>query len=210
MNVKTFAGMKYMPLRDLFQSIEETPKQYDLLITTGGTDPFHVSLKLLEEILSKKTFDEFSICVILGRFNEDEELIRELIVKHNAKSPKTKITVLKNINNMKEIMCASKFAVSSGGTTVYELMACGVPFVCFGFSDDQVLFGERLGQHGNAFWGGDIRNNSCFTLDLLNSVEKLISLPAHEIKQLKEKNQNIVDGKGAARIADILISLEKK
>ena len=206
-DVSVFAGMKYMPLREAFHEIKPSKKEFDLLITTGGTDPHHVTLKLLESIGGKKALNDLSVCVILGRFNEDEEQIRELIARLKSNGREGQITIFRNVTNMKELMCASKLAITSGGTTVYELMACGVPFVCFGFSDDQKVFGERLSKHGNAFWGGDVRGKKEFVSDLMQAFEKLLALPAEEFQRMKDNNQRLVDGKGAERIAKLLISI---
>ena len=104
-------------------------------------------------------------------------------------------------------MHASRCALTSGGTTVYELMACGVPFICIGFSDDQVFFGRRLDAHGNAIWAGDAREDEGFIQNLLKTVLKFTQKSDLELGEISLKNKKTVDGKGALRIAEILKEL---
>ena len=114
---------------------------------------------------------------------------------------------MQNINNMPEIMHASRSALTSGGTTVYELMACGVPFICIGFSDDQVFFGKRLDAHGNAIWAGDAREEGDFFKNLQDTVLAFTQKSDLELGEISSKNKKTVDGNGALRIAQILKEL---
>ena len=198
---KVYSGMQYMPLQEKFCNAKtyQTEKTYDLLITTGGSDPHHISLKLLQRIVYDSFFHNQKICVVLGKMNKDKEAIEALT------SELSNITILQNISNMEEIMCHSAYAITAAGTTVYELMACGVAFVCFGFSEDQKYFGERLAEHGNALWAGDVRQNVDHTvLNMINTIKELQNMEIDKRKQMIQNNQNLIDGYGAKRIAEII------
>ena len=49
------------------------------------------------------------------------------------------IKIHKNITNMSDYMRGCEMAVSAGGTTLFELCACGIPTVCFSFAENQML-----------------------------------------------------------------------
>lgn len=201
--VSVYAGMQYVPLREEFVcEHEKIEKIYDFLITTGGSDTYHVTWRLLQGMLTKPWFSKKSFCIVLGAMNKDDREIKELCNDYSN------ITVLQNINNMNEVMCQSRCAVTAGGTTVYELMASGIPFVCFGFSDDQVYFGKRLEKKGVCFWAGDARKSTENVVrQIILSIEKMDSQSAIEKYSVIVRNKNLVDGKGAARIADSIIDL---
>lgn len=201
--VKVYSGMKYMPLRECFeqQPLSEE-KKYKILITTGGSDTYHITLNLLKTLIQDETVAKEPICAVLGKMNTDKAEIEELVKNYSN------ITVLQNISNMDEVMRQSENAVTAGGTSVYELMASGVPFVCFGFSDDQKYFGERLEEHGNALWAGDARE--C-VLQLVSNLKcqlmELIQMDLKERQALITKNRSLLDGQGAKRIAEILVEM---
>lgn len=202
-HVKVYSGMKYMPLRDAFeQTSSDSMKKYELLITTGGSDTYHITQKLLQALIENPVFQKKLICAVLGKMNTDKEEIDRISQEHSN------ITVLQNISNMDEVMRQCRYAVTAGGTSVYELMASGVPFVCFGFSDDQKYFGERLEEYGNALWAGDAREGvDALVSKLLDSLEKMSKMDCESEQALIQRNRALIDGKGAARIADIIIDL---
>ncbi len=203
-DVATYAGMQYVPLREAFEKKTEDARGYELMITTGGSDTYHVTLKVLKKLLQHPFRKEQQICIVMGRMNTDAEEILRLT------EPFENITVLQNISNMDEIMRQSKYAISACGTSIFELMASGVAFVCFGFSDDQVYFGERLEKFGNALWAGDAREDAEHVTDvLLEKLEELRSRSQEEIRQLTDGNRTLTDGRGASRIAQIIKDLDR-
>lgn len=200
-STKVYSGMKYMPLREGFACSQKRPV-YDLLITTGGSDPYHVTLDLLKKIESSDFIKNKKICAVLGRMNPDAEEIKKKY------SDNENITVLWNISNMNEIIAQSRFGVTAGGTTVYELMAGGVLYVCFAFSDDQDIFGKKLEEHGHCKYAGDVRVDKEETeVRILNTLKELFSLSDEDADAILTKNQKTVDGKGCERIANAIIDI---
>lgn len=202
-DVSVYTGMEYMPLREGFcQTEANSDKKYDFLITTGGSDTFHVTLKVLKSMLAECEFGDATVCAVLGKMNTDAEEIYELCESHDN------VTILQNISNMDEIMSRSKFAVTAGGTTVYELMASGIPFVCFGFSQDQCYFGERLEAHGNAKYAGDAREDADLVVkNIIAGLKQFYFMNKDEAEEQIRVNCNLIDGRGAERVADIIIDL---
>lgn len=205
--VKTFAGLQYVPLRSSFENVTpKEKKQYDILITTGGSDSYHITLQLLKMINNQRDrFNCVNICAILGRFNTDFDEISE-IVRENKN-----ITIMQNISNMHEVMSDSRVALTAGGSSVYELMASSVPFVVFGFSDDQEIFGTKLAEHGISTYAGDARKDAKGVAErILEELTKLLMLPPVNLANIASTNKTLVDGKGALRIAELIIDLKKE
>lgn len=203
--VQTYSGMQYMPLREGFSPLPDTEdKQNKLLITTGGMDTYHVTLKLLEKILARKDLADLPVCAVLGKMNTDAEAIFALCKDHDN------VTVMQNISDMNLVMQRSLLAVTACGTSVYELMASGVPFISFGFSEDQTYFGKRLQEHGNSVWTGDVREDADRVTDaIIRAYSDFLSRPESELKAIADRNRMLLDGNGSTRIARILMQLKK-
>lgn len=202
-NVKLLTGMKYMPLRDEFNLNDNIKEKKQIMITTGGTDPFHITLKVVSVIINDYRFKEYDIVAVLGKMNTDKEILTDIFNKNKQ------LRVMQNISNMGEIMKQSCVAVSAGGGTVYELCLSDTPMVCFAFSDDHVGLEERMQSHNILSYAGDVRCDYEGTIeriveelwDILNN-EKKNSIYRHNMKK-------IVDGKGACRIAEYIINYNK-
>jgi len=107
---------------------------------------------------------------------------------------------------MSEIMLKCDVAVTAGGSTMYELAACGIPMVTFIYADNQRPAVEMLEQEGYIVNLGEYF-----------SVEKnfwLKSMNLFENKKLRETMsgnlQKLVDGKGAERVVEELETILEK
>lgn len=196
------AGMEYTPLREEFTMMEKQERKKSILITTGGTDPFNVSGKLLQECINRKEFDGYEIHVIIGSMNQYEDELLEM------KKNNSGIILHKNIKNISDYMRLCELAVSAGGTTLYELCSCGTPTVCFSFADNQKEFAREMGKRTVMLYAGDAREEEIEK----NICEKLIAFM--DSRQLREKCSanmlKLVDGQGCRRIADIVNKRIKK
>ena len=197
--VETLVGCRYVPLRDEFINLSETDKRdRSILFTSGGTDPYNVTMSFLNYIEQSRDISKFDIYIIVGNMNIYEKEIRDF-----AKD-KRNIHILKNINNMSYYMKKCSYAVSAGGTTLFELCACKIPTVCFSFADNQLELTKNMHEDNIMLYAGDVRNIS----DIGHAIMQKLILYLED-KTLKEKSvQNmeaLVDGKGADRIAKFLL-----
>ena len=192
----TYSGLQYVPIRKEFLLKEKRSHKKQILVTTGGTDPLQLTLKLCRQILKETELEQYDVCAILGKMNRDKEALDIL-----AKGDK-RLRVYQNIRNMGDMMRESTISVSAGGTTVYELFSCGVPVVCLGFADNQIDTGERMENAGMVIWAGDARINEAQVIK--RCIEGLKHYASCDIDELSHKLMGIVDGKGCERIAKIL------
>lgn len=190
-------GTKYVPLKKSFWDCKPkniSAKAEKILILTGGSDPYNVSGQLLNAMNK----DEFkSIDVICGRYNTNYNALAELYRKYKN------IKFHRAINNVEEYMQKADIAISAGGTTLYELCACGMPTISYAFADNQLDNVKQFQEDGLIDYAGDARID-----DIAENVNQYLK-KYQDDWQLREKKsekmQKMVDGKGAMRLAEALM-----
>lgn len=191
-----YVGGRYIPIRKEFCGKDYQPKEHaeNILITTGGGDCDNIAGQILDNI--RDTSCTFH--VVTGRFNPHyDELLKRSKEYGN-------VQVYHDVKNMAELMDRCDLAVTAGGTTIYELSALGVPFVCFSYAENQEKLTEYIGDRQIAGYGGAYHKDACGTLEgiakQINELKKNSALR----KEYSEKERKLVDGEGAKRIARII------
>lgn len=230
-NTRVLAGMKYVPLREEFypkweNKLENTVnKKYNkkektgnILITTGGTDTYNIAGKFLNKVfeteagipekieadLPYRELQNIIYHVIIGAMNQNREELEQLKKRHSN------IVLHFNVSNMGELMRSSDFAISAGGTTLFELCACQVPTVCFSFADNQEAFAKKMGDRHAMLYAGDPRyQNIDIAENLCNSLTMLINNYEYA-EELTNNMGLLVDGKGVQRIVKELMENKKE
>lgn len=202
---KLLLGLSYAPLREQFLHAEYRVRQQakKILITTGGADKYNLSGQILTRFLAAEEFAESEFLVVSGALNQYYEELKSI----SEKEPR--VQLYRNVSNMAELMKECDLAVTAGGSTTYELCALGLPFLCFSFVDNQERIVRGFAGKKIVPFGGD------YLADGEKMIEKL-TMAAEELAQDFEKRQaqcyaqrSLVDGQGAARIAEELVNAEK-
>lgn len=191
------AGMQYTPLRrEFYPGTGERTRR--IMVTTGGTDQYNVAGHLLRAVRENSAFREYTFHVIIGRMNQNKEELEELARGNHS------VALYYDAGNMGEIMRGCDYAVSAGGTTLFELCACRLPAVCFSFAENQREFAESMGQRGIMIYAGDARYGVKETVCRI--IEGLLRLISDDTaaQGMSERMGKLVDGRGAARIAEFL------
>lgn len=197
---KIFCGSKYIPLRYEFEHKEYDVKENvtKVLITTGGTDQLNVAGKLLERVLSNVDLKMLEYHVIVGCFNKNKDNLNKIVEKSRN------VFLHENVNNISKWMRECDVAVSAGGTTLYELCSCGIPTICLEIADNQngaIVWQQEdyMEYAGNAYKDMD--------LCMLNCESSLLKyMNNYELRMKRsQKEQNLVDGNGAIRIAELIL-----
>lgn len=191
-----YVGGRYIPIRKEFcgKDYQLMEPAENILITTGGGDCDNIAGQILDNIRDIScTFH-----VVTGRFNPHyDELLKRSKEYGN-------VQVYHDVKNMAELMARCDLAVTAGGTTIYELSALGVPFVCFSYAENQEKLTEYIGDRQIAGYGGAYHKDACGTLEgiakQINELKKNSALR----KEYSEKERKLVDGEGAKRIARII------
>ena len=101
-------------------------------------------------------------------------------------------------------------AITAGGSTVYELMTLGVPFICFSCAYNQERNTEYIGREGIAYNAGMYHRDPNAVLKRIEEyLEELIhNRTIRGVMSANEKKR--IDGKGASRIAEYILKYESR
>lgn len=193
-------GPKYIPLRKQFRNMPQKEIRQEinqLLVLSGGSDTYHFTRDFLKTYLACGQMKGFTVTIICGRYHEDyQELAR-------MTDGRSDIILKRSVSDIERYMQRADIAVSAGGTTLYELCACGTPTFSYVLADNQKKNAAVFDKIGLIPYCGDIRKEDCI-LQILEQIyvwrEKW-----EERKKVAERMQKLVDGKGAMRLAEKLI-----
>lgn len=205
-------GCEYVPLRQMFCHVNKVVREQasEILVLTGGTDPFHFARELAVSVLSGSgslssqggmALEAYGVqrhyTVVCGIYNEDRQQLEQM-AKENAQ-----LDVLFNVQNMRELMEQADIAVTAGGTTTYELAACGTPAICYSFVDNQLQNTQSFADSGHMLYAGDLRQDHVLQ-SVLDGMDYLGN--NREIrKEMSCRLQALVDGGGAKRLVKALL-----
>ena len=200
---KHFLGSEFAPLRAEFRSTQKSSKntqKKQVLLTTGNTDLLGIMPRLLEAFLSDESLKNLEFLAISGAFNEHENQLLALSAKHKN------IKVLKNPENMAQIMAEADFVLSAGGSTLYELASLAKAVICFSIAANQNNI-KSWAEAGAMLYAGDAKADShSVVAKSLNLLKSLLN-DENLAKTLGQKAHFFVDGKGAIRLAKELLNL---
>lgn len=186
-------GLSYNLIRKEFRGLPEKSVKNeveDVLITTGNSDPFHMTEKIIDILRTKKFWKNITIHVIMGSGFESVAL-KEFASKDE------KICLHEEPFNMQKIMLKCDLAITAGGSTIYELASCGVPAIVFAYADNQIPQIMALEKEGLLQYIGTYQNlDQCKMIQCIQSFYKNYN----KRKELAEKLQLLVDAKGTLRI----------
>lgn len=131
---KLLLGLNYLPLRKEFSDRHSTlplQKRNHILVTFGGTDPERLSLPVTQKLLERIT-ENVVLDVVIGDDHKDKEELLKLERQFGSK-----INVHMNVKDMATLMHQAGMAVSAAGSTVWELVAVGVPVIPVIVSENQ-------------------------------------------------------------------------
>ena len=193
---KYYLGPKYAPLRKDFsdcKAIDIKENVKDILVLSGGSDPFHVATELAKEIEFQGIKDLNFHFVCGGLADSAEELKR-------FESRNNNIKVHFDVKDMKSLMCSCDMAISAAGSTMYELCACGVPTINYSIADNQRLGAEGFANKGIMMTMGMVTDTKKFCKDVQKTVRTLSS-DYNMRTEMSSKSKDLIDGKGAVRLA---------
>lgn len=201
-DTKLLLGANYVPLREEFAAAEQhrTAANCGILITTGGSDSFNLAGQLLMEAMKYDALKTKEYHVVSGSLNPHIGELQALAEKHEN------IHIHCNVTNMAELMAESEVALSAGGSTLYELCAMGVPVIAFSFAENQERLVQTFVKRGIAQYGGNYRTDGNKMIQ--NTIAGLETLLEDENlrAEYRKKARTLVDGKGADRIAEAILS----
>lgn len=196
-DAKLYLGCDYIPLREEFCCIEDKIIEENIrniLITTGGADLFKTAKFIAAKVAPK--YEDIRFHIVMGSFFVDTDEYEKLAEQNKN------ICLHYNVSKMSELMKVCDAAISAGGTTLYELCACGTPTICFYVADNQKKGVNAMVNDGIMLGGCDVREGmENFGVSMEADMERTMDKNIRQM--LSRKMKSLVDGRGARRIADV-------
>lgn len=195
-----YLGTKYVPLRSEFEKMKTRTYKgiKKILLSSGGTDNYNIIGRILKTFLEDPKLKQYEYYCIIGRFNNNYEKLCESYENYDN------IHLLRNVKKMSEYMMLCDICITAGGTTTYELCACGIPSINYTIADNQLNFAKKMMELRIMPWVGDVRGNVENCLEQMK--KELVRYADPYIWENTSKvMQSYVDGNGADRIARLLI-----
>lgn len=206
-NMRLLTGPDYAPLRPEFfdagrrRGMTDLPKKARrVLVTAGGSDRYNLAGCFLRYALADGEAKTLEYHVVSGMLNPHLPYLAEMSEKY------PNVHVHQNVKHMAALMAECDMAVTAGGSTVYELCAAGVPFLCFSFVENQRRIVEGFQKAGVAFCGGDYEAEGETLFPRLIFAMNKLAADAALRRRLSRNGRELVDGQGAERLAEALLS----
>lgn len=189
-------GIDYNLIRDEFLDIQTGSMNKDvkeIMVTTGGSDPYNLTPSIINTLLQDSFFKNIKFNIVVGTGFKNEDILTE-ISKHNKN-----IVLFKNPKKMSEIMVKSDLAISTGGSTLYELCACGIPTIAFIMAENQKEIVNMLSSKGyieSLGW----YENLCSHDHILVSKVKDLCCDYGKREKLCKYAKSLIDCKGGERV----------
>lgn len=187
-------GMDYVPLRKQFMNLSPRivrKKVNDILVSTGGADPEHVSMELVKQAKLRDKVFHF----VIGALNKDKlQIVKEA-------EDCTNIIIHENVSDMSKLMQTCDIAISAAGSTLYELCATQTPALSYVIADNQIQIADGFSLRKIIKNCGNVNQDGVKTVSktLMKEVDALCESYV-ERESIAKKMKNVVDGFGAKRI----------
>lgn len=197
-----FVGWEWTILRSQFRSPLRWKQigGHSLLITMGGSDPAGITLKAVRALEMVEA--DFAPVIVLGAgFQQKEALLKSIA------TARRQFTILENVSDMRTQMLQSDLALCAYGMTAFELAASGVPAIYLCLTEDHAESASALDAAGAGRLLGVYTNVS--ESQIAEAVQELLA-NVEQRARMSLNAQKLIDGKGSARIAEVLATRASK
>lgn len=203
-NTQLLLGPQYIPLREQFLEYvnKYTVKTnlsddvINVLLICGGGDLLNILAEILEEVSKEESFRDYCFHVVAGVYNPNIDNL--IILEEKFQN----IRLYYNVKEMAKLMAECDVAVTAASTVLYECCAIGLPTIFFVIAANQENDVQAFTKCGTMLYAGDVRQKREESINCI--IKYLYELTRNESLRVQMSNQmrDIVDGKGAERIAD--------
>jgi spore coat polysaccharide biosynthesis predicted glycosyltransferase SpsG len=166
-----------------------------ILISMGGSDPYGLTLQVLRALDGMQ--EQFHVTVAVG-----PAFLHEIELRTWFESARRKYESRRE-DSLLDLMVNSDFALVSFGTTVYELAATGLPAIALSITEDHAQAAEIFVKGGSLIHLGLFSTIS--SAEIQSEVRELLNGPQLRLG-MAQRGQALVDGKGAERVAKLLLA----
>ncbi|MGA2979183.1 MAG: hypothetical protein ABSD76_06295 [Terriglobales bacterium] len=196
---KRYEGPAYAILDPAFARVprrsSSVGREPRLLVSMGGSDPYGLTLQALRALDSMQEL--FPVTVAIGPAFLHEVELRTWL------SDARRQYECRREDSLLDLMVNSDLALVSFGTTVYELAAAGLPAIALSITDDHAQSAEIFAQGGSLIHLGLF--SSISDAQIQSAVRELLNGQQLRL-EMAQRGQALVDGKGAERVAKLLLT----
>ncbi len=187
---RCFSGADYTPIHTKFlhtkNHLPQLSERHRILISFGGSDPNHLTPKILGWLESENL--PWPIDIIIGP-------------AFTGNIPKTTGTIYQNCQNISPIMAKAGILITSLGTTIYEAAILKLPTIIISNFKEDARDETSLSKFEGFFPLGYYQTMT--KIQLLTCIKKCIENHARNSQQIG----TLIDGKGTRRIIDLICQL---
>ncbi len=194
---KRLFGLNYIYLRREILRFPKRQKQKvrNILVTLGGSSQMESLSKVMRAISRLMEDFDFQVKILTGFLDLHEQ------IRPHISDAKHRIEVLKPVLEISDLYDWADIAVCAGGGTCLELCFFGIPGIVGILIDHQTIVAEALNQAG-AFKSIGWYKNS--TEDAIAQALRSLLQNPDQVKMMRKKAVQLVDGKGAERIFEAM------
>lgn len=188
-----FAGPRYFPLdvRGPREVVPVASRTRDVLLTLGGADRTHASLRIIPTLAGTK-----STVVVGPAFTHRDAVTRA--------ASDAAIDVAVAPDGLRELLLQHRIVISAGGNTLFEAAAAGTPALVAWEDPHEKAQGTAFAALACALVIG--RGADADLEQVRDCVHRLLESP-EQLASMSNAGTCVVDGQGADRIATVLMEL---
>ncbi len=194
-NSKIFTGTSFFIIDKSFLKHKKKSseiikkKQYNVTISTGGTDPNNVTLLVIKSIIS---IPNINIKIVIGPYSKSLNKISQII--KNKKNVQIILSPKKIWNTFKK----ADIIISNAGSTLFELATQNIPTLSIAAEEHQISYAKFFSSKGFSIYLGFWRSLNS------NKISKILSNTLYNRStriQISKQGHKIIDGKGVINVA---------
>lgn len=201
---KALVGPSYALLRPAFSLMREqsllrrkSAHLRRLLVTMGGIDNENATGQVLSALKECTLPEDSEVVVVMGGNAPWLSNVRAVAAELPYKAE-----VIVDSRDMAGLMVECDLAIGAAGGTSWERCCLGVPTLTMVLAENQKSAAQFLVQAGAA---KILEQNSLFQLQVNNHLSEFLQRPAL-LQEMSMQAQLICDGRGAARVRDVLLA----
>ncbi len=202
------SGTDYLILRQEFKLLRAQAQKKRaafstvnrVLVFLGGTDPMNITYTMINEMANMPEIQAVSVDVVMGSMSNYLEPVRDFM----QKMPSNWYLHI-DTKSMANLMLEADLSIGATGSSTWERCCLGLPTLSIFFAENQRYASDTLQKLGV------IRsiNYNNMTRDLFRKNLQELLDNSEERHEMSLKCFDLVDGMGAARIINQLLSLVK-
>jgi len=194
-------GPRYCLLRREFLSWRNWKREVSrtgrrVLVTMGGSDPENVTARVIDA-LTRNGVEGLEAKVVVGGSNPHAEMLELLAVASGKR-----ISVCRDVANIAELMSWADVAVSSAGTTCWELCLMALPSVLIDVAANQTALARELDRRRCAIHVGGAIN---FAAEQFTDQAQKLLRDFESRWAMSVRCRELVDGLGSRRVVSAML-----